>query len=69
MFAIDEPDGFDWDDGNRQKCQKHGVSVSEIDEFFSGSPRVVPSESHSEVEERYIAVGSLARRPATGPAD
>jgi hypothetical protein len=22
--------GFDWDDGNRAKCQKHGVSLGEI---------------------------------------
>ena len=21
-----EFDGFDWDDGNRDKCQKHGVA-------------------------------------------
>jgi uncharacterized DUF497 family protein len=25
-------DGFDWDDGNRAKSQKHGVSLEEIEE-------------------------------------
>ena len=24
-------DGFDWDDGNRGKCQMHGVSIKEIE--------------------------------------
>ena len=26
--------GFDWDEGNRAKCRKHGVSVSEVEELF-----------------------------------
>jgi uncharacterized DUF497 family protein len=25
-----EFDGFNWDSGNREKCQKHGVSIAEI---------------------------------------
>ena len=29
-----EFDGFDWDDGNRDKCQKHGVSIGEIERLF-----------------------------------
>ena len=33
------PANFDWDDGNREKCQKHGVSVTEIEAFLSGTPR------------------------------
>ena len=27
--------GFDWDDGNIQKCQKHKVSIEEIEALFS----------------------------------
>ena len=27
-FAVS---GFDWDDGNRAKCEKHGVSITEIE--------------------------------------
>jgi uncharacterized DUF497 family protein len=23
--------GFDWDDGNREKCQKHGVALEEVE--------------------------------------
>jgi uncharacterized protein len=54
---VDEPDGFDWDAGNRDKCQKHGVSIAEIEAFFSGSLRVFPSGGHSRSEERFLAVG------------
>ena len=50
-------DGFEWDDGNRIKCQKHGVSVVAIEALLLGSPRVTPDERHSSSEDRYIAVG------------
>jgi predicted DNA binding CopG/RHH family protein len=26
--------GFEWDDGNRRKCQVHGVSIAEIEAMF-----------------------------------
>lgn len=29
--------GFDWDEGNRAKCEKHGVSVAEVESLFSGT--------------------------------
>ena len=28
-------DGFDWDDGNIDKCQKHGMSIFEIESLIS----------------------------------
>ena len=34
--------GFDWDEGNREKCQKHGVSIAEIEDLFTQSPRIAP---------------------------
>ena len=51
-------DGFDWDFGNRVKCQKHGVSVDEIEALFR-SPRllVLPDLKHSRDEERLKAIG------------
>jgi len=52
--------GFDWDDGNRSKCQKHGVSIAEIETLFLHSPRVAPDPKHSGVEDRLIAVGDQA---------
>jgi uncharacterized protein len=56
--------GFDWDDGNRAKCQKHGVSTAEIESLFLGTPRVAPDPKHSQDEDRLIAVG----RTSTGRA-
>jgi len=57
-------DGFDWDDGNRSKCQKHGVSISEIETPFMNGPRVAPDPKHSADEDRSIAVGRIgAGRP------
>ena len=56
--------GFDWDDGNRMKCQKHGVSISEIEALFAGALRVAPDPKHSAQEERFLAVGrTSAGRP------
>lgn len=49
--------GFDWDDGNRSKCQKHGVSIAEIEALFLRGPRVAPDPKHSSDEDRLIAVG------------
>jgi hypothetical protein len=33
--------GFDWDDGNRDKCQKHGMSIGEIEAVFYPARRYV----------------------------
>jgi uncharacterized protein len=49
--------GFDWDDGNREKCQKHGVSIAEIEALFMNAPRIAPDPKHSDDEDRMIAVG------------
>ena len=49
--------GVDWDDGNREKCQKHGVSIAEIEALLSGDARVAPDLKHSGSEDCYIAVG------------
>ena len=49
--------GFDWDNGNRQKCLKHGVSIREIEELFEDRPRIAPDLAHSALEDRLIAVG------------
>jgi uncharacterized DUF497 family protein len=52
--------GFDWDDGNRSKCQQHGVSIAEIETLFV----VAPDPKHSADEDRLIAVGKTnAGRP------
>jgi uncharacterized DUF497 family protein len=50
-------DGFDWDAGNRDKCQKHGLSIAEIEAFFLKNPKVAPDLRHSSSEHRMMAVG------------
>ncbi len=53
--------GFDWDGGNREKCEKHGVSRAEIEDLFEREVRILPDWKHSLPEEqRYRAIGSTA---------
>ena len=52
-------DGFEWDEGNREKCQKHGVSLAEIKVLFEGGRLAVrPDLDHSREEERFQAIGA-----------
>lgn len=58
---MQEPaSGFDWDRGNVAKCQKHGVSIEEIEALLRSDPRVAPDRKHSEREDRLIAIGRNA---------
>lgn len=52
--------GFDWDAGNRAKCQKHGVPVAEVEELFSRPLLIIPDAPHSQGEERLRAIGKTA---------
>lgn len=49
--------GFDWDEGNAQKCGKHGVRQEVIEHLFRSGPRIAPDPKHSEQETRFIAIG------------
>lgn len=49
--------GFDWDGRNRDKCQKHGVSLAEIEALFSGPLAIYPDTAHSQKEKRMLAIG------------
>ena len=49
--------GFEWDAGNRGKCQKHGVPISLIERMFRGPLAVFPDPKHSDVEERLMGIG------------
>jgi len=57
-----EFDGFDWDNGNRNKCQKHGVSIVEVESLFYGLLLVGPDIEHSGKEQRFHAVGITAKK-------
>ena len=50
-------EGFDWDKGNREKCQKHGVSIEEIEALFASGPGVYADPDHSTEEQRLQAIG------------
>ena len=51
--------GFDWDDGNSRKSEKHGVSQSEAEQiFFDVRLLMVADADHSTEESRYHALGT-----------
>jgi uncharacterized DUF497 family protein len=45
----------------RPHCQKHGVSIAEIEALFRGTPQVAPDLKHAHLEDRLIAVGRTAQ--------
>ena len=52
--------GFDWDDGNRSKVAKHGLSVEQVEAVLRGQLHVAPDPAHSGLEQRFRAVGRTA---------
>ena len=55
-------DRFDWDEGNREKVEKHGVKKNEIEKFFSQNPFIRADELHSVSESRFIAFDRFKER-------
>lgn len=53
-------EGFDWDEGNRAKCQKHGVLVAEVEGLFSRPLLIIPDAVHSKAEQRLWGIGKTA---------
>jgi hypothetical protein len=50
--------GFDWDDGNARKNEKHGVSKSEVEQVFLNKPLLLADDlKHSKRELRFHALG------------
>jgi uncharacterized DUF497 family protein len=53
-----QPTGFDWDQGNSRKNEKHGVAKAEIEQAFLNKPLIVaPDQKHSQQEPRLHALG------------
>ena len=50
--------GFDWDQGNREKCQRHGVSITDIEAMFAATVFVATDPLHSVKEECFKAIGA-----------
>ena len=42
--------GFDWDRGNRVKCQKHGMSIEEIEGVFTRPVVILPEKENPQLE-------------------
>ena len=58
MITVEgEIAGFDWDEGNRAKCRRHGVSTEEIETLFLYPVMILPDEAHSRTETRLKAIG------------
>ncbi len=49
--------GFEWNRGNRAKCEKHGLSVSAIESLFARPIAILPDAAHSHGEHRFRAIG------------
>ena len=50
--------GFNWDDGNARKNEKHGVTMAEAEQVFFNLPLLVLEDTnHSQQEVRMHALG------------
>ena len=52
-----DANGFDWDKGNRAKCEKHGLSAAAIESLFARPLAIFPDVAHSLREKRLRAIG------------
>ena len=58
MIDFTRITGFDWDDGNSRKNDKHGVSQADAEQVFFNDPLLVLSDDrHSFNEPRFHALG------------
>ena len=65
MLDLSKVVGFDWDDGNERKNDRHEVSATEAEQVFFNVPLLLLDDTrHSESEVRYHALGKTveARR-------
>jgi len=50
--------GFDWDEGNARKNEKHGVTKPEVEQVFLNAPLLLADDlKHSQRERRFHALG------------
>ena len=58
MIDLTKIIGFDWDDGNARKNDKHGVSTAEAEQAFFNEPLLMIADTkHSRGEPRFHALG------------
>lgn len=58
MIDLNKISGFNWDDGDARKNEKHGVSTAEAEQVFFSAPLLLLEDSaHSRQEPRLHALG------------
>lgn len=58
MIDLTLISGFEWDDGNARKNEKHGVSAAEAEQVFFNQPLfLLVDVKHSQDEPRFHALG------------
>lgn len=58
MINLSAVTGFEWDQGNVRKNDKHGVTMAESEQVFFNSPLLLLADSkHSGAEIRFHALG------------
>lgn len=58
MIDLTKITGFDWDDGNARKNEKHDVSMAEAEQVFFNDPLLLVEDvKHSQGESRIHALG------------
>ena len=58
LDVVDKITGFDWDEGNDRKNEKHDVSTAEAEQVFFNAPLLILEDSaHSHQEPRVHAMG------------
>lgn len=58
MIDLRSITGFNWDEGNARKNDKHGVSMAEAEQVFFNAPLLLLEDSaHSQQEPRLHALG------------
>ena len=49
--------GFNWDDGNLSKCEKHGATRASIEWALEGEITLFDDPYDSDIEKRFRAIG------------
>jgi uncharacterized protein len=58
MVELTKITGFNWDNGNARKNEKHGVSMAEAEQVFFNDPLLLITDTkHSQGEPRFHALG------------
>ncbi len=58
MIDLNGITGFNWDDGNARKNEKHGVTMAEAEQVFFNAPLLLLEDvAHSQGKPRVRALG------------